>query len=76
MYGDDREQMVTTYKKMAAISISIGQPASAQKYFRKIEELTAAFEAKHGVTERTDAQVKEALEEKSNLYFQQYLAAN
>ena len=43
MFGEDREQMVTTYRKMASICISIGEPSLAQKYFKKIEELTKKY---------------------------------
>ena len=31
--------MISTYKKMASISLSIGQPQSAIKYYKIIEKL-------------------------------------
>ena len=65
--------MVATYKKMAALSLSIGQPQSAIKYYKIIDNLNS----KEGPSaEELDEETKKTqLEEKAQLYFQWYIAA-
>ena len=36
MFGEDRIQMVSTYKKIASLSLNIGQPQSSIKYYKII----------------------------------------
>ena len=39
MFGEDRDQMITTYKKLAALAVSIGEAAVSTKYLGKAAEL-------------------------------------
>ena len=39
LFGEDREQMITTYKKMATLATSIGQPSIGQKYLDNAQEI-------------------------------------
>jgi hypothetical protein len=32
LFGEDKEQMITTYKKLATLAVTIGQPTTSQKY--------------------------------------------
>ena len=65
--------MVSTYRKMASLSLSIGQPQSAIKYYKIIENLNQ----EHGsnAEEQNEETKKAQLEEKAQLYFQWYIAA-
>ena len=67
MFGEDRIQMVAAYKKMASLSLSIGQAASATKYYKIIDELNQKYAPN---PEALDEEAKKALlEEKAQLYF-------
>ena len=39
MFGSDREQMITTYKKMAALSVAIQQPHHSLKFLELADNL-------------------------------------
>ena len=67
MFGEDRIQMVSTYKKMASLSLSIGQPQSSIKYYKIIENLN---QTEGPSAEELDEETKKSqLEEKAQLYF-------
>jgi len=42
MFGKDKDQMITTYKKLAALAVSIGESTASAKYLEKAEVLMAA----------------------------------
>ena len=59
--------MVSTYKKMASLSLSIGQPQSSIKYYKIIENLN---QTEGPSAEELDEETKKSqLEEKAQLYF-------
>lgn len=74
LFGEDREQMITTYKKMSTLAVSIGQPSTSQKYLDTAQKILEKVQSEQGI-EKTDEQKKEELEEKSHMEFQQYLTA-
>ena len=39
MFGKDKDQMITTYKKLAALAVSLGESSASAKYLEKAEEL-------------------------------------
>jgi hypothetical protein len=75
MFGKDKDQMITTYKKLAALAVSIGESTASAKYLEKAEELMAASPETIKTEDMTPEQKKEHLEEKGALSFQQYMAA-
>lgn len=68
LFGEDKEQMVMTYKKLSALALSIQFPKKSQECLQKVEEIIAKSERESGV-EKTEAQIKEALEEKLAFLF-------
>ena len=75
MFGKDKDQMITTYKKLAALAVSIGESTASAKYLEKAEVLMAASPETIKIEDMTPEQKKEHLEEKGALSFQQYMAA-
>ena len=77
MFGGDREQMITTYKKMAALSVAIQQPHHSLKFLELAEQLQNKYgtEGSAEGDKATDEQKKAAMEDESNTAFQMYLAA-
>ena len=39
LFGDDRREMLTTFKKIASLYFQTGNPISAAKYFEKAQGL-------------------------------------
>lgn len=75
LFGDDREQMITTYKKLATLAVQIGQSDVSQKYLGIANELHEKHADSTPDSEKTEEEIKEGLEYKAQLLFQQYLAA-
>ena len=70
--------MITTYKKMAALSVAIQQPQHSLKFLELAEQLQLKYGTEGSALDEekaTDEQKKAALEEESNTAFQMYLAA-
>lgn len=70
MFGEDKDQMITTYKKLAALAVSLGESTASAKYLEKAEALMAKSPETSNLEDMTPEQKKEALEEKGALYFQ------
>jgi len=70
MFGEDKDQMITTYKKLAALAVSLGESTASAKYLEKAEELMAKSPETSNLEDMTPEQRKEALEEKGALSFQ------
>jgi len=62
--------MITTYKKLAALAVSLGESTASAKYLEKAEELMAKSPETSNLEDMTPEQRKEALEEKGALSFQ------
>jgi len=69
LFGKDREQMISTYKKMATLSTAIGEPTTGAKYFQKAAEILDEFKKTHKDEPKTKEEEQEDLEEQSALYF-------
>lgn len=54
--------MITTYKKLAALSVQIGQPDLSQKYLKTAGELHQQFRAAHPEIQLTAKEMREDLE--------------
>ena len=61
--------MITTYKKLAALAVSIGESTASAKYLEKAEELMKASPETKKEADMTPEEKKEALEEKGALSF-------
>lgn len=70
MFGEDKDQMITTYKKLAALAVSLGESTASAKYLEKAEALMAKSPETSNLEDMTPEQKKEALEEKGALSFQ------
>jgi hypothetical protein len=70
MFGEDKDQMITTYKKLAALAVSLGESTASAKYLEKAEILMANSPETSNLEDMTPEQRKEALEEKGALSFQ------
>jgi len=70
MFGEDKDQMITTYKKLAALAVSLGESTASAKYLEKAEALMAKSPETTNLEDMTPEQKKEALEEKGALAFQ------
>lgn len=70
MFGEDKDQMITTYKKLAALAVSLGESTASAKYLEKAEALMAKSPETSNLEDMTPEQKKEALEEKGALAFQ------
>jgi len=70
MFGEDKDQMITTYKKLAALAVSLGESTASAKYLEKAEALMAKSPETSNLEDMTPEQRKEALEEKGALSFQ------
>jgi len=70
MFGEDKDQMITTYKKLAALAVSLGESTASAKYLEKAEALMAKSPETSKLEDMTPEQKKEALEEKGALAFQ------
>jgi len=75
MFVEDKDQMITTYKKLAALAISLGESNASAKYLEKAEALMEKSPECTNLELMNPEQKKEALEEKGALAFQQYMAA-
>ena len=76
LFGEDNEKMITTYKKMATLAVSIGQPSTSQKYLNTAQQLIEKVQSEGGVeAERSEEEKKANLEDTSHIHFQQYLTA-
>jgi len=69
MFGKDKDQMITTYKKLAALAVSLGESSASAKYLEKAEQLMAASPDSIKMEDMSPEQKKEALEEKGALSF-------
>lgn len=67
--------MITSYKKLASLAVTIGQPQISQRYLLVAQELIDKFRATQSEQDKTPEDLKEEMEDKANFYFQQYLAA-
>ena len=74
MFGDDRKEMITAYRKIASLHLECGNPMNAGKYFDKVQKLMEKFAEDD--SNMTAEEKKETLEEQATIYFQQYLTAN
>lgn len=77
LLGEDREEMIPTYKKMAALAVAIQQPNLSQKYLQCAEDIMKKVKAAQPTgVEQTDKQKRTELEDRSQFVHQQYIAAN
>lgn len=44
LFGEDREQMITTYRKMATLAVAIGQPGTSSKYLEIAHKLLEKYQ--------------------------------
>ena len=44
LFGEDREQMITTYRKMATLAVAIGQPGTSSKYLKIAHKLLEKYQ--------------------------------
>lgn len=63
MFGEDREQMISTYKKLGQLAVFSGQPEQAKRYYAEVNKLLEAYNAAHKDDPLTDEQRKTDLEE-------------
>ena len=43
MFGEDNNQMITTYKKLATLAVAISEPTISQQYLEKASALMEKF---------------------------------
>ena len=73
MFGTERKEMLSTYKKIGTLYSQVGNPASAAKFFEKAQEMIELAKNEAGLSLEAK---NERLEEAGHIYFQQYLTAN
>lgn len=62
--------MITTYKKLATLAVTIGQPTSSQKYLNLAQELLEKTMVPRGDDEpETEEEKKENAEKMSQMHF-------
>ena len=72
MFGEDRREMFTTFKKIGSLYFQLGNPISADRFFEKAQTVLEGAIKGDSVSSETR---KELLESQENTYFSQYLVA-
>lgn len=61
--------MITSYKKLASLAVTIQQPQISQRYLVVAQELTDKFRAANPDQNKTPEELKEEMEDRANFYF-------